>query len=163
MLAGVLHDLGDALMAMTAEEVAEALAMHDADPEEDDDDVVLVESERMLIRAAATPGLRAFRRGMAHAKVRAGKTLSTETIRCMREAKAMHEDAMDLHRQAMRKHKDGIAAVNDMFERAGVSDEDSDATQTVQTSDGVTTDEGSRAAHCAAQRQADLLAIPASI
>lgn len=146
MLASVLHDLGDALLAMTAEEVAEALAVHDADPEEDGDDTVLVESERAWIREAGSPRVRAFRRGMAHAKVRAGKTLSTETIRCIREAKAMHEDAMDLHRQAMRKHKDGIAAVNDMMDRAGVSDDTSDATQTVQKSDGTTVDEGSRAA-----------------
>jgi hypothetical protein len=52
-----------------------------------------------------------------------------------------------------------------MFERAGVSDEDSDATQTIQTSDGVTTDEGSRAALSAGyrRRQAELRAMPASI
>lgn len=164
MLADILIDLGDALLAMTAEEVAEALAQHTHD-DEDESDETLIETERAYIREATSPALRAFRRGMAHAKVRAGKTLSTETIRCMREAKAMHEDAMDLHRQAMRKHKDGIAAVNDMFERAGVSDEDSDATQTIQTSDGVTTDEGSRAALSAGyrRRQAELRAMPASI
>lgn len=162
MLADVLQSLGDALLAMTAEEVAEALAGHDAEPEDDDDDAVLVESERVLIRAATSPRVRAFRRGLAQAKLRAGKTLSTETIRCMREAKAMHEDAMDLHRQAMRKHKDGIAAVNDMMDRAGVSDDSSDATQTVQTSEGTAVDEGSRAASSAAyrRRQVELLALP---
>lgn len=161
MLADVLQGLGDALLAMTAEEVAEALAGHDVEPEDDDDDAVLVESERALIRAATSPRVRAFRRGLAHAKVRAGKTLSTETIRCMREAKAMHEEAMDLHRQAMRKHKDGIAAVNDMMDRAGVSDDTSDATQTVQKSDGTAVDEGSRAAPSAdyRKRQADALAL----
>jgi antitoxin component HigA of HigAB toxin-antitoxin module len=92
--------------------------------------------------------------------MRAGKSLSAESIRCLREAKAYHEDAMDLHRSAMRKHKEGVAAVDDMMDRAGVSDPESDATQTVQKSDGTKVDEGSRALTLDfRRRQADILAL----
>lgn len=162
MLAGVLSDLGDALLAMTAEEIAEALAGHDVEPEEDPDDDVLVVEERTHIRAAATPALRSFRRGMAHAKLRAGKTLSADTVRCLRDAMACHEEAMDMHRSAIRKHKDGIAAMDDMLTRAGVSDPDNDASQTVQTSSGTGVDEGAEGQRMSAafrKRQADLLAL----
>lgn len=161
MLAGVLHDLGDALLAMTQEEIAEALAGCDVEPEEDDDDAILVVEERQHIGAAATPAVRAFRRGMAHAKLRAGKKLSTETIRCLRDAKACHEEALDLHRSAMRKHKEGLAAVDDMMDRAGVSGVDSDATQTTQKSDGTQVDEGSRLSADYRRRQAAALALAA--
>lgn len=160
MLAGVLHELGDALLAMTQEEIAEALAGCDVEPEVDDGDDALVVEERTHIAAAPTPRVRAFRRGLAQAKVRAGKSLSAESIRCLREAKACHEDAMALHRSAMRKHKDGVAAVDEMMDRAGVSDPDSDATQTTQKSDGTQVDEGSRAATPDyRRRQADVLAL----
>lgn len=162
MLATALTDLGDALLAMTAEEIAELLAGHDVEPEEDDDDEVLVVEERQHVRAATNPRVRAFRRGLAQAKLRAGKTLSAETVRCLRDALAMHDEAMDMHRSAMRKHKDGAAAIGDMLDRAGVSDPEDDATQTVQTSEGTGVDEGSEGQRSPAEyrrRQADLLAL----
>lgn len=164
MLAGVLSDLGDALLAMTEEEIAEALAGRDIEVEDDAADEVLVIEERAHIGAAPSPRVRAFRRGLAHAKLRAGKTLSAETVRCLREAKACHEDAMDLHRSAMRKHKDGIAAMDDMLDRAGVSDPENEDTQTVQTSGGTGVDEGSEGQRAAdyRKRQADLLALSAA-
>lgn len=162
MLAAVLADLGDALLAMTAEEVAEALAGRDIEPEEDPDDIVLVIEDRAHIRAAATPAVRAFRRGLAHAKLRAGKTLSADTARCLREAKALHEDAMDLHRSAMRKHKDGVAAVNDMLDRAGASAEEADETQSTETAaaDASETD-GKRMNAQFRRRQAEALGLAA--
>lgn len=169
MLATVLQDLGDALLAMTAEEIAEALAGRDVGGSDADDGVLVVE-ERSHIAAAASPAVRAFRRGWAHAKLRAGKTLSSETVRCLREAKALHDDAMDMHRGAMKKHRDGLRAVDDMRQRAGVSDPENDDSQTIQTSDGVDDSDGSsngRQARSAAQpltadlrrRQADVLAL----
>lgn len=162
MLAAVLHDLGDTILAMAQEEIAEALAGYDCEPEEDEDDEILVVEERMHIRAAKTPRARAFRRGLAQAKIRAGKTLSADSVSCMRDAVACHEEAMSLHRSAIAKHKEGIAAINDMMDRAGVSDPESDATQTVQTSSGTGVDEGSegqRHAEDFARRQADLTAL----
>jgi hypothetical protein len=148
MLAAAFTDLGEALLAMTQEEIAEALAGCDVEPAEDDDqgDTVLLVDEREYIAVAPSPAVRSFRRGLAHAKLRAGKTLSTETVRCLRDAKGLHEDAMDMHRSAMRKHKDGVAAIDDLLDRSGVSDPDTDTTQTVQTSEGTDIDEGSRAA-----------------
>lgn len=162
MLAAVLTDLGDTLLAMTKEEVTEALAGHDCEPgEEEDDDVVLVVEEREHIAAAKSPAVRAFRRGLAHAKVRSGKTLSADTAQCLRDAMACHEEAMDHHRGAMRKHREGVKAVADMMNRAGVSDPDSDATQTVQKADGTQVDEGSRMGADYRRRQADALALVA--
>lgn len=130
MLGAVFADLGDALLAMTAEEVAEAIDLHggNATGEDVDDDesadVVLVIEERQHIAAAASPAVRAFRRGLAHAKLRAGKSLSAETVRCLREARSMHDEAMDMHRSAMRKHKDAMGAIDDMMDRAGVVADD---------------------------------------
>jgi HK97 family phage prohead protease len=163
MLAAVLTDLGDALLAMTEEEVAEALAGHDVEPEADDDDDDLVVEERAHIAAATSPAVRAFRRGLARAKLRAGKTLSAETLKTLRKAKAAHEEAMDLHRSAMRKHRAGLAAVDDLMDRAGAADDDPEADETIQTSDGTDVSEGSENGRSAEfrRRQADLLALAA--
>jgi len=164
MLAAVLHDLGDALLAMTAEEVAEALAGYDVEPEtEGDDDSVLVVEERAHIAAAASPAVRAFRRGYAHAKIRAGKALSADTVRCLREAQAFHEDAMAQHRSAIANHKKGVKAIDDMMGRAGVPEDSGDeADKTVQPSGGVEDEGGERMSADYRRRQADLLAFPAN-
>lgn len=120
MLAGIMHDLGDAIIAMTIEEIGEALVKYDIEPEIAAD-TTLVTEERAYVRAAATPAVRAFRYGVAHGKVRAGKTLSADTARCLREAKSLHDEAIALHRSAIAKHKEGIAAVDDMLDRAGAA------------------------------------------
>ena len=165
MLAGVLHDLGDTLLAMTQEEIAEALAGYDEEPEDDAGDDALAAEERQHIRAASAAGVRQFRRGLAHAKVRAGKKLSTEAVRCLREAKDLHEEAMGLHRSAMRKHKDGIAAIDDMLDRSGATEDESDPAATTE-------DDGDKPARSAApgeespndyrKRQADLQSLTIS-
>lgn len=157
MLAAVLSDLGDALLAMTAEEIAEALASRDI--EDDPDDELLSVEERTHIRAATTPSVREFRRGFAHAKVRAGKTLSAETVRCLREAKGLHEDAMDLHRSAMRKHKDGIAAIGDMLDRANASSEEAEETDPEETAAAADDTDGQRMSAGFRRRQAEMLAL----
>jgi HK97 family phage prohead protease len=162
MLAAALTDLGDALLAMTAEEIAEALAGRDVEPDEDPADDILVVEERAHISAATTHGVRAFRRGLAHAKLRAGKTLSDETVRCLRDALTAHEDALVLYRSAMRKHREGVAAVTDLMDRAGVADAEDAADQTVQTSDGTDVSAGStngRMSQEWRQRQIDALAL----
>lgn len=167
MLAAIMHDLGDAILAMAAEEVAEALAEYATEVEvEIETDTSLGAEERAHVRSGATPAVRAFRYGVANAQVRAGRKLSAETARCLREAKALHEEAISLCRSSIAKHKEGLASVDDMLERAGVSDADSDATQEVQTSSGTDKSEGSsngRAVDDAdyRRRQADLLALSA--
>jgi len=153
MLVGVLQDLGEALIAMTQEEVAEALAKHDVEIEvEDDGDAVLTVEERAHVAAASTPLQRAWRRGMAHAKHRAGKTLSAETTRCLREAKDMHEEAIGLCRSAITKHKAGMAAVDELLDRTASSDDDD---TTAQTSFGTGSD-NDRAAPAGNVRDADI-------
>lgn len=167
MLAGIMHDLGDAILAMAAEEIAEALAQYATEVEvEIEADTSLGAEERAHVRSGATPAVRAFRYGVAAAQVRAGKKLSAETAKCLREAKALHEEAIGLCRSSIAKHKEGLASVDDMLERAGVSDADSDATQEVQTSSGTDVSEGSsngRAVDDAdyRRRQADLLTLSA--
>lgn len=164
MLAGVLHDLGDALLAMTAEEISEALAGHDVEVEEDEDDAVLVVEERAHIAAASSPAVRAFRRGLARAKLRAGKTLSAETVRCLREAQDLHADAITQHRAAIKTHQAAVSAVDELMDRAGVSDPDDETAETVQTSSGTDVSEGSangRAGLEYRRRQLDLLALSA--
>jgi HK97 family phage prohead protease len=164
MLGAVLSDLGDALMAMTQEEIAEALAGHDVEPEasdapDDDDDVLLVVEERAHIAAAPSPAVRAFRRGLAHAKLRAGKTLSADTVRCLREAKATHDEAMELHRSAMAKHRKAQGAIDDMMDRAGVSDDSNEETQTVDDSGGGENDDAARLTPDYRKRQAEILGL----
>jgi len=158
MLVKVLVDLGEALIAMTQEEIAEALAGHNVEPEIDDGDEALEAGERQRIADAPTPAVRAFRRGLAHSKIRAGKTLSAETVRCLREAADAHEEAMTLHRSAIAKHKAGISAVNDLIERTASTDPQNEDDTTVQTSSGTDSSNGSandRAAPVASDRSLD--------
>lgn len=162
MLAAVIHDLGEALLAMAQEEIAEALAGHDVEPDIDAGDDLLVVEERAHIFAAKSPGVRAFRRGLAHA--RAGKTLSADTVRCLRDAKAMHEDAVGMCRGAIRKHTAAMGAVDDMLDRAGAADEDEDTTD-VQTSGGTADSEGAENGRMNAdyrRRQAEALSLAAA-
>lgn len=162
MLAGILHDLGDAIIAMTIEEISEALAGYDVEVELDND-MGMDDETRAHIRAATSPAVRAFRYGMTAPKTRAGKSFSAENVRCLREAKAMHEEAISTNRSAIAQHKRALAAVDDMLDRAGVSDPDgNDDTTTVQTSAGMTDTsdpEGERAAADFQKRQADLAAL----
>jgi hypothetical protein len=158
MLGAVLAELGDALLAMTAEEIAEALAGRDLEPEEDEADVVLVVEERAHIRAATSPAVRAFRRGLAHAKLRAGQDPVGRDGPLPARGPGAHEEGLALHRSAMRKHKDGIGALDDLMDRAGVSEPSERTDETDETSDETDDDEGSRANHDFRRRQADLMA-----
>jgi HK97 family phage prohead protease len=145
MMATALYALGDAFLTMAEEEVAELLAsvtegMTAAD---EADEELLEEGERAHVRAATSPRVRAWRRALAVANVRAGKKLSSETARCLREARAMHDEAMDLHRSALRKTKEGLQSIDDLMERSGVSDPEDTDSKTVQTSSGTDESEGS--------------------
>lgn len=161
MLSAVFHDLGDALLAMTQEEIAEALAGCDVEPLEADDDDALTLDERQHIAAAATPAARAFRRSLAHAKLRAGKTLSAETVACLRGSVATHEEGIELHRSAIRKHKDAISAVNDLMDRAGVTDQADSETEANAAADPGG-DDAQRSGADFRRRQAEFLALSAA-
>jgi HK97 family phage prohead protease len=145
MMADALYALADAFVAMAQEEVAELLTsvtegMTAAD---EADEELLEDGERAYVRTATSPRVRAWRRALAVAKVRAGKKLSSETARCLREARALHDEAMDMHRSALRKTKEGLQSIDDLMERSGVSDPEDTDSQTVQTSNGTDESEGS--------------------
>lgn len=135
MLAALLHDMGDILLAMSAEEVAEALAGHDVEPDDDDDDVDVPIEERALIAATTSPALRAFRRGYAHAKNRAGKKLSAETVRCIRAALDAHADATADVRTAVAKQKKALGSVEDLLDGADSGDADGGNTEQTDGND----------------------------
>jgi HK97 family phage prohead protease len=126
MLASVMHDLADALIAMTIEEVGELLAGHDVEIE-DPLDGELDAEERAAIAGAATPALRAFRRGMAHAKKRAGKKLSADTVRCLRDALDAHGQATTDIRSALARQKSALGTIDEMIVDVDEADENGDA------------------------------------
>jgi hypothetical protein len=151
MLGEALMALGEALIAMTNEEVEELLDAHEPD-EDDEPESPLGEEQHAYIAAAPNARARQWRRGIAIAKLRSGKMLSEETVRCLRSALDDHAEAMDHQRAAMRAHKRAIGTVTDLMDRAGVSAEEPDAenkdddSKDVQKSGGVAEDEGSRSA-----------------
>lgn len=145
MMADALYALGDAFLAMAQEEVTELFASVTEGMTEIDeaDEELLEEGERAHVRAATTPKVRAWRRALAVANVRAGKKLSSETARCLREARAMHDEALDLHRSGMRKAKEGLKSIDDLMERSGISDPEDTDSLDVQTSSGTDDSGGS--------------------
>lgn len=131
MLAGVMQDLGTALIAMTVEEVGEAIAEAKGSlGQEDQMDETdgLSDDEIALVQTAKTPALRKFRFGFyrmkAHAgRVKEGKKLSASTMQTLSDAVDMHKDAMKLHAKA-------IKAVEGCMEDDGSSTE-TDSTGTI--------------------------------
>ena len=158
MLAAVMHDLGDALIAMTIEEVGELIAGHDV--EDDDDDLILDAEDRAAITSAATPALRAFRRGMAHAKQRAGKKLSAESVRCLRDALDAHAAATADIRSGLAKQKTALGTIDDLIDGTDEAD-DSDNADPEDTADSEAAERALRAR--AAQARARALEITAPV
>ncbi|MGB8603261.1 MAG: HK97 family phage prohead protease [Rhizomicrobium sp.] len=130
MLGEALVALGEALIAMTAEEVGELLASAVGAPEGssggdgDEGDELLSETDRAYVRAAKTPVYRCLRRGMVAARMRASKPLPKDTVRALRDALDAHSAAMTKHREAMRCHRGGMDTIEDILERCGVCVDD---------------------------------------
>lgn len=170
MLVQVLHDLGDALIAMTKEEVEEALEGRDVEVEGaddgDDDDILTVE-ERNHIAGGKTAAVRSFRRGLAFAKLRAGKVLSAATKKALQDAQDMHADAMDMHRSAMRKHKQAMGAIDDMMNASDADSAGDDEESNNGESDDADEQNGAspndRASAAYRKRQADILELTHTI
>jgi HK97 family phage prohead protease len=103
MLGEALKALGDALIAMTAEEVGELLEDIEEDGEDDDGEMrALSGTERAFIAAAKTPRRRAWRAGIAFA--RAGRTLSASNEKKLEDAQSHHERALKHHRAMGEAH-----------------------------------------------------------
>ena len=99
MLGEALVKAGQALIAMTEEEVKELLAGKDL---EIDEDAIVIE-ERAYVEAAKTPAIRAWRSAIAMA--RAGKALSTSNTKKLEQAEDHHDRAMKHHRALGEHHK----------------------------------------------------------
>ncbi len=133
MLASIMQDLGAALVAMSAEEVSEAIAEAKGALGEDDqlDDDGLPDDDLASIAMAATPALKAFRRGVARLKMAAsrkkeGRKISGATEEKIKSAIEQHKEAMDHHRAAMRMHTKAMKAMQDLVDGADPEGDDID-------------------------------------
>jgi len=108
MLGEACKVLGEALCAMTEEEVRELL--EDVGGEEDDEDVP--SEERAYVAEGKTPATRAWRRAIAC--LRAGKMLSATNAQKLEEASGHHTRALK-HAKALAEHQ---AAVGDHLQTA---------------------------------------------
>jgi HK97 family phage prohead protease len=144
LLAKAMQNLGAALIAMTEEEVAEALAGIDDDGDEGEG---LDAESTTIIFASKTPELKRFRIGY-HRVARLMKrdddgddeiTMAAVISAC-REHLAHHEAAMDHHRAGLRAHRRAADCIRGI---PGVADGDENNSQQVQTSAGTGESEGS--------------------
>jgi len=140
MLGNSLVALGEALIAMTAEEVHELFETVGVDGEPDVEGAADITARSRAWRAGLKLGV--FFRASS-------KTLEDMGIAC-RSALATHEEGMTHHRSAMRSHKRAMKDLGEAMERAGIptvepTGDDADSHK-VQKSNGTEEDEGSRAA-----------------
>lgn len=112
MLGEGLVKIGEALIAMTQEEVHELLDDHDEGDEEDGEDEAmeaetraLPAEERMFIAAGKTGLARAWRTGIALA--RAGKALSKSNEEKLEDAQDHHDRALK-HHKALGDHQEAV-------------------------------------------------------
>lgn len=108
MLASVLRDLGEALVAMTKEEVAE-LVENDEPDDQQGVDGGLGTSEAAMVMAAKTPAVKRFRLGYFRARAaamaqRAGKALSAANAARLADVESHHARAMAHHSDAVDCH-----------------------------------------------------------
>jgi tetratricopeptide (TPR) repeat protein len=109
MLGEALKQLGNALVAMTQEEVAELLAMHDEEDGEEGGE------ERAYVLAGKTPRARAWRRAII--MTRAGKSISASNAERLEDGQDHLERAMKHHR-SMAEHHEAVAGHLDEAQRA---------------------------------------------
>jgi Caudovirus prohead serine protease len=111
MLGEGLVKIGEALIAMTTEEVHELLDDHDEGEEDGEDEAMEAETralpaeERTFIAEGKTVRARAWRSGVAIA--RAGKALSKSNEEKLQDAQDHHERAMK-HHKALGDHQEAV-------------------------------------------------------
>ncbi len=137
MLGEAMRQLGEALIAMTQEEVTEMLAGKGLVDIEEGELLALPAEERAYVSGGKTVAARNFRIGMARMRLRAGRVLSkgnakkladgighidaakdkiAEATGYQAETRAAHETAMDAHGSATTAHEklgDALAAAKD--------------------------------------------------
>jgi HK97 family phage prohead protease len=134
ILAGVMQDLGAALIAMTEEEVAEAIAEAQGTLGQEEQMDGLAVDDAVLVTAGSNPMVRKFRAGFYRTKasatrVKDGKKISAATADALKDALAHHDKAMEAHRETGKSLVKAAKCINDLMPP------DTDATD-VQTSDG---------------------------
>lgn len=122
-LAQVMQDLGAALVAMTAEEVAEAVAEAQGSLGQEEDFSDLAADDRATVMAGASPAVRRFRAAMVRAAGgaqvrREGRRISACTGDVLRDALAQHDEAMASHREAIKAHTKCANAVKGLLANA---------------------------------------------
>lgn len=131
MLAGVMQDLGAALIAMTQEEVAEALEQaqgslgQDVDADTDD----LDEDAAVVVMSAKTPLVRRFRAAFYRTKAAASRTkegrkISAATAKNLKDMQEHHKTAMEHHRAALKEHTKGMNICADMLDGTDTAADD---------------------------------------
>jgi HK97 family phage prohead protease len=145
MLADVLRDLGETLVAMAEEETGELVAGTEIGPEEALDEAGLDDDDAVIAMAAATPAVRLFRIGYLRTRAamqkRAGKVLSADTERCLRQMMENMDAAMTMHRRAVRA---ATQETRDMIDRYTKPDdaEDQPGEETAGEENGGNGDDG---------------------
>lgn len=149
-LAGVMQDLGAALVAMTAEEVAEAVAEAQGSLGQEENTAGLDAADVVLVQAGKTPLVRRFRAYVAKAGMvaKAGKKISADTADALGEAQGHHDEALGHVREAIKCMTKGGNVIKGLLDGAD------SGTQGSQTTDDDTT--GAKAAQ--AERQKALAA-----
>jgi len=184
MLAKAMQELGSALIAMTEEEVGEALEAAGANVDEDDGEG-LDAGATVIIEAAHSAEHKRFligyQRALQVAKERAGKKHSSATIATMDEALGHHDAGMKAAREALRCFGRAANCVQGMrddngcdcssdpdadnydpdceCDRAVGNGKDQEGSKTVQTSDGVAESEGSENGRAARLRQLEAFSL----
>jgi HK97 family phage prohead protease len=150
-LAAVMQDLGAALIAMTVEEVQEAIVEAQGTLGQEQEMDGLGADDVVIVQAGKTPAARRFLAGMCRAKamatvvVKSGKKISANTAEVLRDALAQHDEAMDSHRAALKAHTKSANMIKGLLE-------DADSKE-VQTSSGTGDSDGSANAKAMAARR----------
>jgi HK97 family phage prohead protease len=150
LLAKAMQALGEALITMTQEEVAELLGGVGVGERDDDDYSDLDDDDKVVVLASATPELKRFRASVFRMKKRGmqrdddaggeGEMTMADVVGACREHLAHHESAMDSHRAAMRAHKRAADVIRAI---PGVGTGDENNSQQVQTASGTAKSGGS--------------------
>jgi HK97 family phage prohead protease len=157
MLGDALRQLGETLIAMTQEEVAELIADHTTP---DVEGVVLDDPDDVFVTAGKTPAIQCFRRGLVIHKARAaaveksGKKFSAATLTAMQASQDMHAEAGKMHKKAASMHTKACAAMKSVMD-----DAEPDDTDDAQADDPPATDDATDAQKSAQARSRRLKAM----
>jgi HK97 family phage prohead protease len=110
MLGEALQQLGRTLVAMSSEEVAEMLSGKGIEVEEEL--IELPAEERSFVRGGKTPLLRAWRLGIARARLRSGRVLSSGNAKKLDDAEG-HLDRAIVHQDRAVEHHAAVSAAAD--------------------------------------------------